>query len=228
MNKSVKKHLQRCVDHGKDFNITTALQTSTITKGLQYSMATGNWGLQKNGVPSKTGVSQVLKRLTYAATLSHLRRLSTPIDTSSKQPRPRQLHNTQWGMLCPAETPEGQQVGLRKNFSLMSIVSVGSAIGPVMEFLDEWGKENLEDIRPDIIPTCTKIFVNGNWVGIHQNPEDIVKTLRQLRRCVDIHYEVSVVHDIGDQELRLRGTNQLINYWAVCLYFLSVRFRCMM
>lgn len=25
-----------------------------------------------------------------------------------KLAKPRQLHNSQWGMMCPAETPEGQ------------------------------------------------------------------------------------------------------------------------
>ena len=50
--------------------------------------------------------SQVLNRLTFASTLSHLRRLNSPIGRDGKLARPRQLHNTQWGMICPAETPE--------------------------------------------------------------------------------------------------------------------------
>ena len=49
---------------------------------------------------------QVLNRLTFASTLSHLRRLNSPIGRDGKLARPRQLHNTQWGMICPAETPE--------------------------------------------------------------------------------------------------------------------------
>lgn len=91
-------------------DISTAVDRSVITNGLRYALATGNWGLQMKGKPSKTGVSQPLNRLTFAASLSHLRRLATPIDSTIKDPRPRQLHNTQWGYMCPAETPEGQQV----------------------------------------------------------------------------------------------------------------------
>ena len=49
---------------------------------------------------------QVLNRLTYASTLSHLRRLNSPIGRDGKLAKPRQLHNTLWGMICPAETPE--------------------------------------------------------------------------------------------------------------------------
>eukprot|EP00941_MAST-03F_sp_MAST-3F-sp1_P000687 g687.t1 len=203
LSKDVKKSLQKCVDSGREFNITASLRCKTITQGLQYALATGNWGLQSKGIASKTGVAQVLKRLTYAATLSHLRRLNTPIDRTGKQPRPRQLHNTQWGYVCPAETPEGQSVGLLKNISLMALVTVGSPSEPLHDFLNEWGKENLEEIRPAIVPNSTKIFVNGAWVGVHRKPAELVSTLRSLRRCMDVNVEVSVVHDMGAQELRL-------------------------
>jgi DNA-directed RNA polymerase beta subunit len=78
-----------------------------ITQGLKYSLATGNWGQQgTQGI--RAGVSQVLNRLTYASTLSHLRRLNSPIGREGKLAKPRQLHNSHWGMICPAETPEGQ------------------------------------------------------------------------------------------------------------------------
>ena len=66
--KDVYGFLQKCVDHGKDFNLTAALKTKTITNGLRYSLATGNWGDQKGGA-TKAGVSQVLNRLTRAQLL---------------------------------------------------------------------------------------------------------------------------------------------------------------
>lgn len=88
--------------------------------------------------------SQVLNRLTYTATLSHLRRCNSPIGREGKLAKPRQLHNTQWGFLCPAETPEGQAVGLVKNLALMAYISVGSAVDPILEFLEEWSMENLD------------------------------------------------------------------------------------
>ena len=73
---------------------------------MRYSLATGNWGDQKKAHQARAGVSQVLNRLTFASTLSHLRRLNSPIGRDGKLARPRQLHNTHWGMICPAETPE--------------------------------------------------------------------------------------------------------------------------
>ena len=57
----------------------------------------------------------------------------------------------QWGMICPAETPEGQACGLVKNLALMSYVSTGCASGPVHEFLEEWAMETLEEINPSVI-----------------------------------------------------------------------------
>ena len=150
----------------------------------------------------RAGVSQVLNRLTFASSLSHLRRMNTPVGREGKLAKPRQLHNTHWGLVCPAETPEGQAVGLVKNLALMAYISVGSAPEPILEFLEEWATENLEEVQPSAIPQATKVFVNGSWVGIHHDPDSLVQTLRELRRSVEISAEVSVVRDIQNRELR--------------------------
>lgn len=203
LTKDVSRYLQKCMDTSREFNLNLAVKASTISNGLRYSLATGNWGDQKKAMQSRAGVSQVLNRYTYASTLSHLRRLNTPIGRDGKVAKPRQLHNTHWGMVCPAETPEGQACGLVKNLSLMSYVTVGTSATPVLQFLEEWCMETLEEVRPSEIPKCTKIFLNGVWVGVHREPEELVKTLRQLRRCADVAPEVSVVRHIRDRELRL-------------------------
>ena len=74
------------------------------------------------GAESRVAALQALNRLTFASTLSHLRRVNCPTGREGKNPKPRQLHNSQWGVICPAETPEGHQVGLVKNLALMSQV----------------------------------------------------------------------------------------------------------
>ncbi|KAJ7556830.1 hypothetical protein O6H91_05G100400 [Diphasiastrum complanatum] len=202
LTKDVRGYLQKCVDSGKEINLAYAVKAKTITSGLKYSLATGNWG-QANTAGVRAGVSQVLNRLTFASTLSHLRRLNSPIGREGKLAKPRQLHNSHWGMMCPAETPEGQACGLVKNLALMAYITVGSAANPILVFLEEWSTENFEEISPAVIPQSTKIFVNGCWVGIHRDPEHLVKTLRQLRRQVDVNTEVGVVRDIRLKELRL-------------------------
>ena len=95
-------------------------------------------------------------------------------------------------MICPAETPEGHACGLVKNLALMSYISVGCASKPVMEFLEEFSTENLEEISASVITQATKIFLNGVWLGVHRHPQELVKTLRQMRRQVDINTEVSL------------------------------------
>ncbi|KAG2291482.1 hypothetical protein Bca52824_038151 [Brassica carinata] len=202
LTRDVRSYVQKCVDNGKEVNLQFAIKAKTITSGLKYALATGNWG-QANAAGTRAGVSQVLNRLTYASTLSHLRRLNSPIGREGKLAKPRQLHNSQWGMMCPAETPEGQACGLVKNLALMVYVTVGSAAYPILVFLEEWGLENLEEISPADIPQATKIFVNGKWVGIHRIPDMLVRTLRLLRRRNDINTEVSVVRDIRLKELRI-------------------------
>eukprot|EP01088_Endostelium_zonatum_P018097 TRINITY_DN5682_c0_g1_i1.p1 TRINITY_DN5682_c0_g1~~TRINITY_DN5682_c0_g1_i1.p1 ORF type:complete len:667 (+),score=115.22 TRINITY_DN5682_c0_g1_i1:360-2360(+) len=106
-------------------------------------------------------------------------------------------------MVCPAETPEGAACGLVKNLALMAYISVGSASRPIIEFLEEWSTEMLEEISPSHISQATKIFVNGSWLGINRSPDQLAQTLRQLRRCIDVNAEVSVVRDIREQELRI-------------------------
>jgi DNA-directed RNA polymerase II subunit RPB2 len=108
-------------------------------------------------------------------------------------------------MVCPAETPEGQAVGLVKNLALMAYITTGTGQVPVLEFLGEFSTENLTDILPSVVaePNTCKIFVNGNWVGIHRDPKFLVDNFRSLRRMVDIDAEVSIVRDIAAKEIRI-------------------------
>lgn len=99
MTSDVGRYLQKCIDDNREFNLNLAVKNTTITNGLKYSLATGNWGDQKKASSAKAGVSQVLNRYTYASSLSHLRRLNTPIGRDGKLAKPRQLHNTHWGMV---------------------------------------------------------------------------------------------------------------------------------
>lgn len=183
--------------------MTLAVKSNTITNGLKYSLATGNWGDQKKAMQTRAGVSQVLNRYTFASTLSHLRRCNTPIGRDGKLAKPRQLHNTHWGLVCPAETPEGQACGLVKNLALMSYISVGSSARPLILFLEEWAMENLEEMQPEVIPRATKIFVNGVWIGVHRDPSELIASLKRMRQSVDISPEVSIVRDIREKELRI-------------------------
>jgi DNA-directed RNA polymerase II subunit RPB2 len=203
LTKNVRRFLQRSIDEGKGLNLALAIKHDTISDGLRYALATGNWSVERGGQASKTGVSQVLNRLTFASTLSHLRRVNSPIGREGKIAKPRQLHNSHWGLLCPAETPEGQACGLVKNLALMAYVSVGSIEHAILETLHLWGTEGLQDVVPNTISSAVKVFLNGAWVGINRNAADITDRLRGDRRQGVIPAEVSIVHDVRERELRI-------------------------
>jgi DNA-directed RNA polymerase II subunit RPB2 len=203
MTQDLMSYLKRCVDQNKNFSLTLGIKPSNFTNALKYSLATGNWGDQKKAMSSTAGVSQVLNRYTFASTLSHLRRTNTPIGRDGKLAKPRQLHNTHWGLVCPAETPEGQACGLVKNLSLMCYVSVGTPADPIVEFMIARNMEVLEEYEPLRYPNATKIFVNGTWVGVHQDPKHLVNLVVGLRRKNVISFEVSLIRDIREREFKI-------------------------
>ena len=180
------KILAKEINSGKEtLNLSNAIKSDIITRGLRTALATGNWGKDKQGDVQKTGVAQVLNRLTFASSLSHLRRLNTPIAKQGKLAKPRQLHNTHWGMICPAETPEGAACGLVKNLALMAFVSVGSNPTYLIGILEDLGVERLENVDPHIGASSAKrvkVFVNGNWFGLSANVDDLVNSVLNLRR----------------------------------------------
>mmetsp|Transcript_33024 Transcript_33024/g.85008 ORF Transcript_33024/g.85008 Transcript_33024/m.85008 type:complete len:1184 (-) Transcript_33024:53-3604(-) len=199
-----RKHLQKGLDSGREPDITdTIKQISCLSTGMKYQFATGNWGQDKAGKPVRTGISQGLNRLTFMATLSHLRRMLTPLARSGKLVKPRQLHNTHWGLVCPAETPEGQAVGLVKNISLMCYISLGSAQSLIEDFLEEWGILDLMECSPMHVKKYAKVFLNGGWIGMHKEPAKLRDTLLALRRRKDIDSEVSIQLDLKNFELRI-------------------------
>ncbi|KAJ9629845.1 DNA-dependent RNA polymerase II [Taxawa tesnikishii (nom. ined.)] len=201
--RDIRIYLSRCVEQNKEFNLTLAVKSNIITSGLRYCLATGNWGDQKKAASAKAGVSQVLNRYTYASTLSHLRRTNTPIGRDGKIAKPRQLHNTHWGLVCPAETPEGQACGLVKNLSLMCYVSVGTPAEPIVEFMNQRNMELLEEYEPKNNPDATKVFVNGTWVGVHRDPQQLVETVQNLRRNGTLSFEISLIRDVREREFKI-------------------------
>ncbi|PLB49620.1 DNA-dependent RNA polymerase II RPB140 [Aspergillus steynii IBT 23096] len=203
VTRDLQRYVQRCVETNREIYLNLGVKASTLTGGLKYALATGNWGEQKKAASAKAGVSQVLSRYTYASTLSHLRRTNTPIGRDGKIAKPRQLHNTHWGLVCPAETPEGQACGLVKNLALMCYITVGTPAEPIIDFMVGRNMEVLEEFEPQATPNATKIFVNGVWVGIHRDPSHLVHTMQVLRHKSLISHEVSLIRDIREREFKI-------------------------
>ena len=184
-----------------DTNMYKIIKSTTIENGLKRALSTGDFGI-KSMTSNKVGVAQVLNRLTYSSSLSHLRRLNTPIDKSGKLIPPRKLHNTSWGFLCPAETPEGGSIGVVKNISYLSHVTIHSNPGSLHAYIDEH-IERLETLKPRDTYRQVKVFVNGTWVGITRDPQRLYNEfkLKKLRGIINIY--TSVVFDYPNAEIRI-------------------------
>ena len=144
-------------------NIYKIVKSTTIENGIKRALSTGDFGIKQIN-NNKVGVAQVLNRLTYLAGLSHLRRVNTPIDKSGKLIPPRRLHNSSWGFLCPAETPEGASVGIVKNLSYMTHVTTSSYSKPIYEYIKSLSKP-ITDCSQDELFSQVKVFINGLWIA---------------------------------------------------------------
>ncbi|AEH60373.1 RNA polymerase beta subunit [Methanosalsum zhilinae DSM 4017] len=119
LSRDIKYQLERANMRNRELNVGTLVRADVLTDRLQHPLATGNW------VGGRTGVSQLLDRTDYISTLSHLRRVISPLSRAQPHFEARDLHPTQWGRLCPSETPEGPNCGLVKNFAQMVELSTG-------------------------------------------------------------------------------------------------------
>jgi len=188
-------------------NINNIIKPTTIENGFRRALSTGDFGI-KHTNSNKVGVAQVLNRLTYMASLSHLRRVSTPSDKSGKSVLPRKLHNTSWGYLCPAETPEGQSVGIVKSLSYMAHVTVYSDstslydyVKPFMIALDSEPDANA--VKPRDLFGRVRVFVNGAWVGVAIHAIEMFRALKRMKSQGIINVYTSVVFDYSAQEIRV-------------------------
>jgi DNA-directed RNA polymerase II subunit RPB2 len=182
-------------------NIYKIVKSNTIENGIKRALSTGDFGI-KNANSSKVGVAQVLNRLTYIASLSHLRRISTPIDKSGKLIPPRKLHNTTWGYICVAETPEGASVGVVKNMSMMSHITIPSNSSPLYDYIMPLIMP-VEDLTPTFMHDKVKVFINGAWVGISVQPTELYDELKQMRSKGVINIYTSIIFDYRLQEIRV-------------------------
>jgi DNA-directed RNA polymerase II subunit RPB2 len=185
-------------------NINKVVKSVILEVGLKTSLATGNFGSAKIGGPSKIGVSQVLNRLNYISGISHLRRISTPIEKTGKLIAPRKLHNTQWGYICPSETPEGHSVGVVKNMSSTAIVSIYSNAKTIKEFIQAVGTlKPLNTTSALEKHSSTRLFLNGAWLGTLAMADSLpmLELLRKAKRCGRIHVQTGIIWKAALKEI---------------------------
>lgn len=188
-----------------------------ITQGIKHCFSTGNWGIPKSSY-IRTGVSQVLSRLTYNAFLSHMRRIIIPIGKEGKNTKIRQIHPSQIGFICPSETPEGHSAGIVKNMTVMSQITTKSdmtflrmIIETTPSILCHFDFSKLQSHNFDFY----KIFLNGNWIGISYD-ENIFQTILDHRDCKRFPSEISISCN-QEKEILIFGDEGRIVRPLICL-----------
>ena len=195
-----------------DISIHRFFKQSLLDSWIRYSLSTGNWGIKSIGTFQniKQGVSQVLNRMSYASTLSHMRRINTAMEKNGKLVQPRKLDNSQIGMICPAETPEGSSVGLVKNMALSTNISIAMNSTHIRRILVNLGVIVYDDTynmaNPDKSPIDylknmgsednVYIMVNGDIIGYYTNPDKLYLTLKHYKRSGIIYPMTSIVWNI--------------------------------
>ena len=165
-------------------NLYKIIKSTIVEVGMKSALSTGNFGSAKVGGPPKIGVSQVLGRLNYVSSLSHLRRISTPIEkTAGKLIAPRKLHNTQWGFICPNETPEGHSVGVVKNLASTTCITQYCNSGVVLEFIEAMPEYlPIRGLPIEQLFQGARIFLNGKWIGMFP-PSDALRCIHRLKKA---------------------------------------------
>jgi len=188
LTRDVKYQLERMGVKRQLLTVSAAVRPGIVTERLQHALATGNWGR------GRVGITQLLDRTNHTSTLSHLRRLQSPLSRSQPNFEARDLHPTHWGRLCPNETPEGSNCGLVKNLALGSSISVGVNPERVRQFLFKMGVLPITDANPSLRETGAKVFVDGSLIGYCLLPREFVADLRKKRRTSELSSEVNVAY----------------------------------
>mmetsp|Transcript_27025 Transcript_27025/g.65747 ORF Transcript_27025/g.65747 Transcript_27025/m.65747 type:complete len:819 (-) Transcript_27025:1374-3830(-) len=179
------------------------LRQDIITNGLEYSFSTGNWIVKKLKI-EKNGVTQTLSRLSFISSISIVTKITSQNEKIRKIRGPRSLHSSQWGMICPTDTPEGESCGLVKDLTILAHISVKIKTRFITQLCYDLGIENL--IHPKkknffLEKKICKIFLNGRYLGIHNNPSYFMYSFRSMRRSGMINYYVSIFWDTFSEEI---------------------------
>ena len=166
--------------------VAAAIRPGIISDKLNNAIATGNWGR------GRVGVTQLLDRTNYLSTISHLRRVQSPLSRTQPNFEARDLHSTHFGRICPSETPEGSNCGLVKNLALSAIISVSVPNEEITEKLFELGVSDLVTTNSLIKKDGTRIFVDGKLIGFHKDGAKLVQELRSLRRSSKMHPHIGI------------------------------------
>jgi len=186
--RDIQYSLQKSVKRRKFFSIKIIAKSTLFSHRVESAIATGSW------TGERSGITQNMDKTNYLATISQLQRVSSMLSSDQENTKARTLHPTHYGRFCPIETPEGTEIGLRKNLAILSRVSTKVNLDEpkFLKDLDEIGleKEGTEG---------QEVFFNGMFIGSVTNPNEFVKKIREKRRLGELPNQLNVRNDEGFQ-----------------------------
>lgn len=183
-------------------NKNKVFQHLIISNGMKKSLK-GNWGLTND--PSKQGIVQDINRISYMSFISHLRRVTSTMDPSIKIRHPHQLNTSQFGYMCPCESPDGASIGLIKNFAMFCHVTFNVPSNVIIEALQIFNLKFIKNEKYIKSSSDFQLFINNNWIANVEEHDSytIVRYLRALRRNALINIFTSVSYDVKNKTINI-------------------------
>lgn len=184
------------------------LQTSIITTSMNRAVSSGNWNLKRFRM-ERSGVTSVVTRYSYICALGMMTKINSHFEKTRKVSGPRALHTSSWGMLCPADTPEGESCGLVKNLALLAEITTDSDIAVVTQFLVNTGVRPVEHCVGSEFYCSNNhlVYVNGGIFGITSQPQILVCLFREERRRGRIDHFASIFANDAEKSIHIATDN---------------------
>jgi DNA-directed RNA polymerase subunit B len=182
--RDIQYSLQKSSKRKKFFSIKIIAKSTLFSHRVESAIATGSW------TGERSGITQNMDKTNYLATISQLQRVSSMLPSDQENFSARTLHPTHYGRFCPIETPEGTEIGLRKNLAIMSQVSTRTNLEE-NKFFKDMETEGLE--RESV--NGTEVFFNGIFIGSVKDPEEFVERIREKRRGCSLPIQLNIRYD---------------------------------
>ena len=180
--RDIQYSLQKVAKRKKFYSIKSIAKSTLFTQRVESAIATGSW------IGERSGVTQNMKKTNYLEMLSQLQKVSSMLPGEQENFMARTLHPTHYGRFCPIETPEGTEIGLRKNLAILSKISTSIAFDE-NSFLKKFNEFGLNHDKGQ------DVFFNGRFIGLVESPREFIKKARHTRREGTFPREMSIRYD---------------------------------